>query len=111
MSKLKHVAIAGMIIAFLSYAAHADDLRCSTPPYGGTVIKFQAFVKNFGQIVVPATFLQKICNAKYSEAPGGKQRMALYNLGFTDEQIDAKDTEDFAVDVFMALGNLADKTK
>ena len=84
----------------------AGDPRCNAPPYGGTVAEFQAFVKNLGSIVTPTEFLPKICNMRY----GGAPRTGLYNLGFTDEQIDAKDTVNLAVDVLPALKNLADKT-
>jgi hypothetical protein len=101
-------AFAGIVVfVVLCSQARADDPRCNAPPYGGTVIKFQAFVKNFGALVVPTKILPAICNAKF----GGADRNGLYNLGFTDQDIDTKDTEDLAVQMVIALKNLADKTK
>jgi hypothetical protein len=87
--------------------APAADARCNAPPYGGTADSYKAFVENFGHIVVPTDYLQKICNAKY----GGVARTGLYNLGFTDAEIDSKDTEDLAVDAILALKSLVDKVK
>jgi hypothetical protein len=81
-----------------STAAYAGDPRCNAPPYGGTVPEYKAIVANFGQIVVPTRVLSSVCNAKFSGTP----RTALYNLGFTDAEIDAKDTEDLAVDMLNA---------
>jgi hypothetical protein len=99
---------AGIVVfAALSSQARADDPRCNAPPYGGTVAKFQAFVQNFGALVVPTKILPAICNAKF----GGADRTGLYNLGFTDQDIDSKDTEDLGVQMIIALKNLADKTK
>jgi hypothetical protein len=94
------------VVAFCCQA-RADDPRCNAPPYGGTVAEFQAFVKNFGVLVVPTKILPAICNAKF----GGADRTGLYNLGFTDQDIDGKDTEDLGVQMIIALKNLADKTK
>lgn len=102
----KWLSVAALIAGACS-AAHADDPRCSAPPYGGTVAGFQAFVKNFGHIVVPTNTLPAICNAKFS----GASRTGLYNLGFTDQQIDTTSTEELAVDMIIALKNLADKAK
>jgi len=87
--------------------ARADDPRCSAPPYGGDVNKFQSFVRTLGHLVTPTTMLPAICNVKFSGAP----RTAMYNLGFTDHDIDSKDTMDLAVDMVIALKNLANKTK
>jgi hypothetical protein len=91
----------------LSSAARADDPRCNVPPYGGTVAEYKAFVANFGQYVVPARVLSSMCNMKFSGTP----RTALYNLGFTDADIDAKDTEDLAVDMLSAARDLARKAE
>jgi hypothetical protein len=99
-------AIAVTLVAFSSQA-HADDPRCNAPPYGGTVGGFQAFVKNFGALVVPTKILPAICNVKFS----GADRTGMYNLGFTDQDIETKNTEDLAVQMVIALKNLADKTK
>ena len=41
----------------------------------------------------------------------GTPRTALYNLGFTDADIDAKDTEDLAVDMLSAARDLARKAE
>jgi hypothetical protein len=94
-------------VVALCCQGHADDPRCNAPPYGGTIAEFQAFVKNFGALVVPTKILPAICNAKF----GGADRTGLYNLGFTDQDIDSKDTEDLGVQMIIALKNLADKTK
>jgi hypothetical protein len=104
-SALRCIIAVVALVSVLSSAARGDDPRCNAPPYGGTVGKFQAFVKTFGALVVPTKILPAICNAKF----GGADRTGLYNLGFTDEQIDKKDTEDLAVDMIIALKNLADK--
>lgn len=106
MRKLGRLLGVAAVLAVASSSAYADDPRCSAPPYGGTVTGFQAFVKYFGHVVVPTKVLPALCNMKF----GGSDRTALYNLGFTDQQIDEKKTEDLAVDMVMALKNLADKT-
>jgi hypothetical protein len=96
-----------VVFVALSSQARADDPRCNAPPYGGTVAGFQAFVKNFGAIVTPTKMLPAICNVKFS----GADRTGMYNLGFTDQDIDTKSTEDLAVQMVIALKNLADKVK
>jgi hypothetical protein len=107
MLKFKLFALAAMFVPLISPVAHADDARCNAPPYGGTVEGYKAFVKNFGNVVVPTDMLQKVCNAKY----GGASRTGLYNLGFTDKEIDSKDTEDLAADMILALKDFVDKIK
>jgi hypothetical protein len=106
MNDLIKRSILAAILTVMSCAAHAADPRCNTPPYGGTVIGYKAFVKNFGSVVVPTKILGGVCNAKF-----GGDRTGLYNLGFTDTEIDSRDTSDLAVDVVMAMKNLADHTR
>ncbi|MCK1474149.1 hypothetical protein IVB27_04810 [Bradyrhizobium sp. 197] len=88
-------------------AAHADDARCAVPPYGASVHSFQAFAKNFGHLVTPSKFLPSICQIKY----GGADRTSMYNLGFTDQDIDGKPLEDLWVEVLTELHRLARQTK
>ncbi len=107
MSRSSHLMIAATLFASLGSAASADDLRCHAPPYGSTMTEFRAFVKDYGAIVAPTHILAAVCNAKY----GGASRSGLYNLGLTDEEIDAKDTVVLAFDVIVARTRLADATK
>jgi hypothetical protein len=88
-------------------ARTADDPRCNTPPYGGSVASYKAFVDTFNHLVTPTKMLSAICNMKFS----GADRSALYNLGFTDSEIDSKDTSELAAQLVLALGNLVDKIK
>ena len=67
--------------------ARADDLRCKVPPYGMTDEDFKAFSDSFGALVVLTKTLPPLCNAKYGHA----DRTGLYNLGFTDQDIDFED--------------------
>jgi len=48
----------------------------------------------------PAKTVQAICNMKF----GGADRTALYNLRFSDEEINRKDTSELAVDMLKATG-------
>ena len=107
MSKLSQLALAVTFATVLAPAAHAGDLRCNAPPYGSTMTEFRAFVKDYGNIIAPPHLLASVCNAKY----GAESRKALYNLGFTDEEIDAKDTVVLAFDVIVAKTRLADALK
>jgi hypothetical protein len=107
MSRSRHLAMAATLFASLASAAYADDLRCNAPPYGSTMTEFQAFVRDYGAIVAPTQMLAAVCNAKY----GAASRSGLYNLGLTDEQIDAKDTVVLAFDVIVARTRLADAAK
>jgi hypothetical protein len=107
MSKLNLLALAATFGTVLAPAAGADDLQCNAPPYGSTMIEFRAFVKDYGNIVVPTNLLAAVCNAKYGTA----SRAALYNLGLSDEEIDAKDTVILAFDMIVAKTRLADALK
>jgi hypothetical protein len=107
MSKVKHLAVAVSLVSVSTLVAHADDQRCNAPPYGGSVAEYKSFVKNFGSVVAPAGYLKNICNIKF----GGANRTVLYNLGFSDEDISSKDTEDLAVDVIFATKQTLDKNK
>jgi hypothetical protein len=101
-SEIMKQALAIVAVMVMQTAAHAGDPRCNAPPYGGSVAEFKAFVESFGQIVTPATILPSICMAKF----GGESRNALYNLGFTDEQIDKMN---LAVDFLDAVRKVARK--
>lgn len=87
--------------------SEAGDARCNAPPYSGTVAGYKAFVKNFGAMLDdPTRTLSSVCASKF-----GGDRKALYNLGFTDADIDSKNTSDLSVDVVTALWELAQKIK
>jgi hypothetical protein len=89
-----------------SQVVSIGDKRCNAPPYGGTVAGYKAFIENFGPLLDnPTKMLGSICNVKFDHA----DRTAMYNLGFTNEEIDTKDTADLAVQMIQALKNLADK--
>jgi hypothetical protein len=107
MPKLNLPVIAATFASILAPAASADDLRCKAPPYGSTMVEFRAFVKDYGNIVVPTNLLADVCNAKY----GAASRAALYHLGLSDEEIDAKDTVILAFDMIVAKTRLADALK
>jgi hypothetical protein len=66
---------------------------------------FKAFVESFGHLVVPSKTLPALCNAKY----GGLDRTGLYNLGFTDRDIDSKDLGDIALQFMDAMHKFARK--
>jgi hypothetical protein len=83
-----------------------DNSRCDAPPYGGSVTNYKAFVKNFGVLLDdPTKMLAQICRVKFEHA----DRSSVYNLGFTDQEIETKDTADLAIQMIEALKNLADK--
>jgi hypothetical protein len=96
-------------IAFVVLCSHAyaDDPRCKVPPYGMSVSDFKSFAETFGHLIVPAQTLPALCNAKF----GGANRTGLYNLGFTDADIDSKTMGDLVLQLVIALKNLADKTR
>lgn len=102
----KQLVLILLASSFFAAVGHANDVRCSAPPYGDTVAAFQSFVKYFGQYVTPAKFLSGICEVKY----GGADRSPLYNLGFTDKDIETKSTADLGVDMLTALRRLAKQT-
>jgi hypothetical protein len=56
--------------------------------------------------LAPAKFLSSICEVKF----GGADRTTMYNLGFTDQEIDSKPTADLAVDMLTAIRQLAKQT-
>jgi hypothetical protein len=58
--------------------------------------------QTFGALVTPARVLSAVCDAKF-----GGDRTALYNLGFTDDDIDTRDTADLAVEMLGAIRNIA----
>jgi hypothetical protein len=102
MGKIR-VGMTGMVLAMLPFiAAHAEDPRCKAPPYGGTEAGFRSFAQTFGTLVTPARVLSVVCDAKF-----GGDRTALYNLGFTDADINALDTADLAVQMLGAIRNIA----
>jgi hypothetical protein len=93
----------GMVLAILPViAAHAEEPKCKAPPYGGTEAKFRSFAQTFGVLVTPSRVLSSVCDAKF-----GGDRTMLYNLGFTDADIDARDTVNLAVEMLRAVRNIA----
>jgi hypothetical protein len=97
------VGLVGMVLAVLPFiAARAEDPRCKVPPYGGADAKFRSFAETFGVLVTPAKVLSGVCDAKF-----GGDRSGLDNLGFTDADIDTRDTADLAVEVVGAIRNIA----
>jgi hypothetical protein len=95
--------MAGLVLAMVPFiAAHAEDARCKAPPYGGSEAGFKSFAQTFGVIVTPAKVLSGVCDAKF-----GGDRAVLYNLGFTDADIDTRDTADLAVEMLGAIRNIA----
>ena len=87
--------------------AVAEDARCEVPPYGMSDQEFKQFVDLFGHIVTPARTLPIICNMKF----GGGDRTALYNLGFTDQDIDSKRVGVLTSEMILALKKLSDKIR
>lgn len=80
--------------------------RCTTPPYGGSVGSFKAFIKNFGPIFDdPTAPLAAICKIKFE----GDDRTTLYKLGFTDADIASKDTSDLAAEMVMSVKSVVDR--
>jgi hypothetical protein len=106
MRGLRVFAGAVAVIA-LSAQARANDPRCNVPPYGMEVAEFKSFADSFGHLIVITQTLPALCNVKYS----GTDRTGLYNLGFTDQDINSKSMGDLAIQLLIALKNLADKTK
>jgi hypothetical protein len=93
-----------LILAFSASSAAAQPSKCSAPPYGGSAAHYRAFIKDFGRLLDnPARMLSAICRAKFE----GADRTPLYNLGFTDSEIDGEETSDFAVKMIAALKNLS----
>ncbi len=106
MFDFKHVAVTVILVSVPNLMSYAADQRCSVPPYGDSIVAYRAFVNNFEGFIVPAPFLSKICNVKY----GGADRVAFYNLGFTDQYIDSKSTTDLGADMILATKRFLDKT-
>jgi len=79
---------------------------CSSPPYGGSAVEYKAFVKDFGELVVPTRFLHIVCALKYEHG----DRTPLYNLGFTDAEIDSADTEELGVATISATSRTLHKS-
>jgi hypothetical protein len=102
-----HIFAGVFVFVALSSQARASDPRCNAPPYGMEVAEFKSFADSFGHLIVITQTLPALCNVKYS----GTDRTGLYNLGFTDQDINSKSMGDLAVQLIIALKNLADKTK
>jgi hypothetical protein len=98
---------ATMLIVFCFSQACADDPRCKVPPFGMSESDFRSFVETFGGVIVPTKTLPALCNAKF----GGADRTGLYNLGFTDQDINSKNMGDLALQFIVSLKNFADKTR
>src|SRR5260370_12289955 len=93
MPRIQRLSLGMACVAALTGAAHAADPRCAAPPYGGSPDKYRAFVNTYGKTLDdPGRILAEMCEMKF----GGADRAALYKLGITDTQIDAKATSDLA---------------
>jgi hypothetical protein len=100
--------IASIAIGLLCCSqASADDDRCRVPPYGMTDREFKAYVDAFGHLVTSSKILPALCNLKY----GRGDRTALYNLGFTDREIESKSLAELAVEELTAIRELARKAQ
>src|SRR5882762_8948138 len=100
MSLRGKLSLAAIAVVTSCSAAHANDPRCNRPPYGGSPDRYRAFVETYGKSLDnPATTLAAMCNMKF----GGADRTTLYNLGFTDGQIDRQDTSELAIDMLSAV--------
>jgi len=91
--------------ALLPAQVRANDQRCRVPPYGMSSSDFKRFTEALGHLIVVTQTLPALCNAKY----GGADRTGLYNLGFTDQDIDSENMFDLSVHFIDALKKLADK--
>jgi len=97
--------LAAIWLTGLCFSAHAADNRCAVPPYGMAVSDFKRYTETLGTVFPAARFLPPLCNAKY----GDLDRTGLYNLGFTDKDIDSKSMSELIVQEIRALKNFADK--
>ncbi|MCK1496085.1 hypothetical protein [Bradyrhizobium sp. 188] len=102
----KYFALLFVVLIFCP-KAFADDARCKAPPYGMSDHDFKLFVELFGHIITPARMLPAVCNVKFA----GADRSGLYNLGFTDRDIDSKSVGTLASDMVVAMKKLADKVQ
>jgi hypothetical protein len=106
MQQMFRIAVLTVAMTLIGFdLANADDARCQKPPYGGNPAHFKAFIKDLGPLLDdPTKTLSAICNAKYAN----KNRGTLYKLGFTDSDINSKETSDLAAEFLAAVKNLAD---
>jgi hypothetical protein len=96
MSAFGKLSLAAVVVVAVNSTAHAGDPRCNKPPYGGSPDRYRAVVETSGQkLESVAKTLEEICNMKF----GGADRTALYNLGFTDAEINRTDTSALALDM------------
>jgi hypothetical protein len=87
-----------------SYAA--DNKRCNSPPYGGTVSDYNAYMKSFSYLFDnPHKIPSYICKIKFF----GADRTTMYNLGFTDNEINHSNVYDLSVNMVIALKRFTDK--
>ena len=96
---LEKLTLAAAIVVAVSSTAHADDPRCSKPPYGGSPDRYRALIDAYGLKVDDLTNrLVDICNMKF----GGADRASLLKIGLTNDAIDALDTSALAVKMLEA---------
>lgn len=90
-----------------SHAALPAQIKdvCASPPYGGTVAGYKAYVKTFGMLGPPAQVYSATCRAKFENG----DRTGLYNLGFTDSEIDSESVDDLVIKILIAMKRLADQ--
>jgi hypothetical protein len=67
----------------------AKDRRCSAPPYGDTVERYEAYQPSEFK---PAAFVVEACYAKFSHIG----RQGFYAAGILDEEIEAQSTTELA---------------
>lgn len=106
MRKLRAIGGALLTVVCCSYA-FADDARCRVPPYGMSESDFRSFTETFNGLITSTKTLPALCNAKF----GGADRTGLYNLGFTDRDIDSKNMGDLALQFVIAMKKFADKVR
>jgi hypothetical protein len=95
MKRLVDLTIAAAFAMTVSSAAHANDARCSKPPYGGSPDRYRAILEAYHHKPESvAKALEDVCNMKFS----GADRAPLHKLGFTDAEINSADTATLAID-------------
>jgi hypothetical protein len=106
---LAMLVIVASVLWFVACASRAgaqDSAQCAAPPYGDSVESYRAFIKDLGPLLDnPSKMLSGICMVKF----GGTSRDALYNMGFTDGDIDTKSVGELGLQLMESLKNLVDK--
>jgi len=106
---MKHrISLAVLLVSLAWSGARAHDARCDGAPYGVPPEKYLALTNIITNLFGHPNLklIAGICNMKYN----GADRTTLYQLGFTDQQIDDTDTGQLVVDFLKALKKVVDKT-